>query len=92
MNAKERVISNDYFRFVTPGHNSYDELEEIYWNGTVDRTENPIYGADVQGTLIGGFLFPHINLSTRDLQMKTGRSGTWTREKMETFSTTSAKD
>ena len=65
VNAKERVISNNYFRFVTPGHNSYDELEEIYWNGTVDRTENPIYGADVQGTLIGGILFPNINVSTR---------------------------
>ena len=58
----------------------------------MDRTENPIYGADVQGTLIGEFLFPHINLSTRNSQMKTERSGTWTREKMETFSTTSAKD
>ena len=57
----------------------------------MDRTENPIYGADVQGTLIGGFHF-HINVSTRDLQMKTARSGTWTRERMETFSTTSAKD
>jgi len=39
-------------RFVTPGHHTYDELEELYWNGTVDRADDPIYGADVQGTLI----------------------------------------
>ena len=57
----------------------------------MDRTENPIYGADVQGTLIGGSHFL-INVSTRDSQMKTERSGTWTREKMETFSTTLVKD
>jgi len=92
VNTIEKGKSSNYSRFVTPGHNSYDELEEIYWNGTVDRTENPIYGADVQGTLIGEFLFPHINVSIRESQMKTVRSGTWTRVKMETFSTTSAKD
>ena len=65
VNTIEKGKSSNYSRFVTPGHNSYDELEEIYWNGTVDRTENPIYGADVQGTLIGGILFPNINVSTR---------------------------
>ena len=41
-------------RFTTPPHQSYEELEQLYWHGTVDRTEDPIYGADVQHTLIGG--------------------------------------
>ena len=43
-------------RFTTPPHQSYEQLEQIYWQGTVDRTEDPIYGADVQHTLIGGKL------------------------------------
>lgn len=35
-------------RYVTPAHESYDELEDLYWASLVDDTSDPpIYGADV---------------------------------------------
>lgn len=40
-------------RLVTPAHESYDHLEEIYWSyDTIDTADYPIYGADVQSSLI----------------------------------------
>jgi len=40
-------------RYVTPAHQSYDELEKIYWDyDMIDRADDPIYGADTPATLI----------------------------------------
>lgn len=40
-------------RYVTPAHSSYKELEDLYWSyDMIDRAEDPIYGADVQHSLI----------------------------------------
>ena len=34
--------------YVTPAHESYDELEELYWTELInDKSDPPIYGADV---------------------------------------------
>ena len=39
-------------KYVTPGHSSYEELEELYWEQNQDASlPSPIYGADVQATL-----------------------------------------
>jgi len=41
-------------RHVTPPHESYEELEKLYWsydNDKFDRTDDPVYGADVPQTL-----------------------------------------
>jgi jumonji domain-containing protein 2 len=43
------AISNKY---VTPAHNSWEELEELYWKQNLDdKAAAPIYGADVCDTL-----------------------------------------
>jgi len=40
-------------RYVTPPHESYDQLDDIYWSyDMIDRADDPIYGADVPATLI----------------------------------------
>ena len=40
-------------RQVTPAHESYEELERLYWSyDLIDRSDDPIYGADVPATLI----------------------------------------
>ena len=45
----------NFARYVTPAHESYDQLEQIYWSyDTIDKADDPIYGADVQESLIGG--------------------------------------
>ena len=34
--------------YVTPSHETYDELEDMYWDKLIDETSvPPIYGADV---------------------------------------------
>jgi len=39
-------------RYMTPSHNSYEELEELYWKQNLDdKSAAPIYGADVCDTL-----------------------------------------
>ena len=44
---------NKSFRYVTPPHESYDQLDDIYWSyDMIDRADDPIYGADVPATLI----------------------------------------
>merc|ERR1712048_606990 len=36
-------------KYLTPPHNSYEELEELYWKENLDETKlAPIYGADVE--------------------------------------------
>jgi len=41
-----RLATND--KYITPPHNSYEELEELYWKQNVDdKLPAPIYGADV---------------------------------------------
>lgn len=43
------AISNKY---MTPAHNSYEELEELYWKENIDdKSAAPIYGADVCDTI-----------------------------------------
>jgi len=40
-------------RYVTPPHESYEQLDEIYWSyDLIDRSDDPIYGADVPASLI----------------------------------------
>lgn len=40
-------------RYVTPAHQSYEDLEAQYWSyDKLDRSDDPIYGADVPRTLI----------------------------------------
>jgi len=40
-------------RYVTPAHQSYEDLEAQYWSyDTLDRSDDPIYGADVPKSLI----------------------------------------
>lgn len=40
-------------RYVTPPHESYEQLDDIYWSyDLIDRTDDPIYGADVPASLI----------------------------------------
>jgi len=40
-------------RQVTPPHESYTQLEQIYWDyERLDRTDDAVYGADVPGSLI----------------------------------------
>ena len=35
-------------KYVTPPHESYDQLETMYWNLLLDdKSDPPIYGADV---------------------------------------------
>ena len=42
-----------FLRQVTPSHESYEELERLYWSyDLIDRSDDPIYGADVPATLI----------------------------------------
>ena len=39
-------------KYLTPAHNSYEELEELYWKQNLDdKAMPPIYGADVCDTL-----------------------------------------
>ena len=39
---------------MTPAHESYEELEGLYWSyHLIDRSDDPIYGADVPASLIG---------------------------------------
>lgn len=39
-------------RHVTPPHESYEELEKIYWSyDNIDSTDDPVYGADVPQTM-----------------------------------------
>jgi len=41
-----RLATND--KYITPAHNSYEELEELYWKQNLDdKLPAPIYGADV---------------------------------------------
>jgi len=41
-----RLATNE--KYITPPHNSYEELEELYWKQNVDdKLPAPIYGADV---------------------------------------------
>jgi len=41
-----RLATND--KYITPPHNSYEELEDLYWKQNVDdKLPAPIYGADV---------------------------------------------
>ena len=41
------------FRHVTPPHQSYEELERLYWSyDLIDRSDDPLYGADVPASLI----------------------------------------
>ena len=36
-------------KYLTPSHNSYEELEQLYWKENLDETKlAPIYGADVE--------------------------------------------
>eukprot|EP00090_Calanus_glacialis_P045654 TRINITY_DN8622_c0_g1_i1.p1 TRINITY_DN8622_c0_g1~~TRINITY_DN8622_c0_g1_i1.p1 ORF type:complete len:637 (-),score=114.05 TRINITY_DN8622_c0_g1_i1:324-2234(-) len=40
-------------RYVTPAHQSYEDLEAQYWSyDKLDRSDDPIYGADVPRSLI----------------------------------------
>lgn len=40
-------------RYVTPAHQSYEELEKLYWSyDDIDSRDDPLYGADVPGSLI----------------------------------------
>ena len=46
-----RLATNDMY--ATPPHNSYDELEELYWKQNLDdKLVAPIYGADVNASLM----------------------------------------
>jgi len=39
-------------KYLTPAHNSYEELEELYWKENQDETKlAPIYGADVEESI-----------------------------------------
>merc|ERR1712079_458849 len=39
-------------KYLTPAHNSYEELEELYWRENQDETKlAPIYGADVEQSI-----------------------------------------
>jgi len=39
-------------KYLTPAHNSYEELEELYWKENLDDTKlAPIYGADVEESI-----------------------------------------
>jgi len=41
-----RLATNE--KYITPAHNSYEELEELYWTQNLDdKLAAPIYGADV---------------------------------------------
>ena len=41
-----RLATNE--KYITPPHNSYEELEELYWKQNLDdKAAAPIYGADV---------------------------------------------
>ena len=39
-------------KYLTPAHNSYEELEQLYWRENLDETKlAPIYGADVEESI-----------------------------------------
>ena len=47
--------------YVTPAHNSYEELEELFWKDLLnDKALPPIYGADVCDSITDkvGLVFP----------------------------------
>ena len=68
------------YRLVTPGHESYEELERLYWSyHLIDRSDDPIYGADVPASLIDSD-FKIWNVGTEEIFNDFGRRLTQSEE------------